>query len=1088
MTVSASYAPLEFSGNGSATEFGVTWPFFSGSLLVTLVAAGGAETVQAITTHYLVEGGTAVNGLPGTGTLTMLIAPATGETLRIERVTPKTQTATFTNNDAFPAKTVESALDRALLIGQETAYSVPDYDVFTSTVDGLVPASGGGTTTFLRADGTWSAGPQGPAGATGATGPTGPAGDTTAASAAAAAAAASAAAAAAAAEAAGITHFYDTKAAADAALAGLANLEVIEVLADESRGGFRTRYRKESGVYVFKLQLSSSAVFYVDSVVGSDSNDGLTPTSAKASLVAATALLSNGATLRIARGSRFFECWTGDSVSYIAVEAYGSGNRPIIDGTKEITGTWTADGSLWYNDVTLPEATTGSTADKASAWHIFVYDEAATGVYSRNDTARMTRIISGVSIAANKTSVTSTANSFTLHKTGSTVADPRNDNGTTFRVYIHARDGSNPNSNGRKVYITRQKTVAFLGYGWRISDIVFQRCGHKDMVNFGGASPVKADVIARCSFLDAGCHGVLAGGAEFRDCDAECAEDINDGNGGGGFHQFRDTVGVLTSRGFKIFNCRAKNFVYGIYSHGLDATAEHDTFDIDGFIAEDCVAAIAPGLTKRGIRARRISARNCNQVISYIVKEGVTIEDSEFFLTDFRASGGRVFIASTVETATPVALTLNNCLVTGINMLLQPPLSTIASSANFPTLILINSTLVGDSITDGGNAFWQQMNMNLTNAHVGKLYNGWGSDFWISGTVAADATSSIEATRSSQQDLLTLHAGVDSDVLTGTWRQVWEKTIALADLNFYSTSRVATYSGTPNGDGTADLTIDFNDLSGGRYIRVVDAYGSGSHYEGRVTSFGAGPGTPIKVTPAPISAFSSKVLHRGVLNHYVYRDAVTASISGDGTQLSVPDGAQFKVGMLIRVGSIVSGGASYGVRRITAKSSNVLTLDTACTWKNIKNNFTYKNIDGSGGGRDLPTVSVTWGFPLAMRTLSGDSTPGFSVALIEGGAALASLQTTSSTGTFDATATAITSYPALTPAGTDVTYNTMNPEAGYFSMGLYVAVGDVLTLTADADVSEHRIAFYADPDSSGLYVLDPKCAQAIRGTGYKGWR
>ena len=32
-----------------------------------------------------------------------------------------------------------------------------DLDIFTATVDGLVPASGGGTANYLRADGTWTA-------------------------------------------------------------------------------------------------------------------------------------------------------------------------------------------------------------------------------------------------------------------------------------------------------------------------------------------------------------------------------------------------------------------------------------------------------------------------------------------------------------------------------------------------------------------------------------------------------------------------------------------------------------------------------------------------------------------------------------------------------------------------------------------------------------------------------------------------------------------------------------------------------------------------------------------------------------------
>ncbi|NIV29431.1 MAG: hypothetical protein GWN58_07955, partial [Anaerolineae bacterium] len=54
-------------------------------LKVYLVAADGTETLQTITTHYTVTGG----GTPAaTGTVEMVTAPATGETLVILRVLP----------------------------------------------------------------------------------------------------------------------------------------------------------------------------------------------------------------------------------------------------------------------------------------------------------------------------------------------------------------------------------------------------------------------------------------------------------------------------------------------------------------------------------------------------------------------------------------------------------------------------------------------------------------------------------------------------------------------------------------------------------------------------------------------------------------------------------------------------------------------------------------------------------------------------------------------------------------------------------------------------------------------------------------
>ena len=64
------------------------------------------------------------------------------------------------------------------------------------------------------------------------------------------------AAATAAAEASGPAKFYDTKAAMDADVANIAANGIAEIFVDETRGGNRTRYRKESGVLVWKVDMT----------------------------------------------------------------------------------------------------------------------------------------------------------------------------------------------------------------------------------------------------------------------------------------------------------------------------------------------------------------------------------------------------------------------------------------------------------------------------------------------------------------------------------------------------------------------------------------------------------------------------------------------------------------------------------------------------------------------------------------------------------------------------------------------------------------------------------------------------------------
>lgn len=120
MTITTSYSPITSAGNGVATAIPVTWKFFDATdLVVTKIASTGVETVQTITTHYTVTGGEDSDGRPQTGTVTMVTAPAVGETIRITRSTSKLQESTWSESDAFPQATIESALDRLTMIAQE---------------------------------------------------------------------------------------------------------------------------------------------------------------------------------------------------------------------------------------------------------------------------------------------------------------------------------------------------------------------------------------------------------------------------------------------------------------------------------------------------------------------------------------------------------------------------------------------------------------------------------------------------------------------------------------------------------------------------------------------------------------------------------------------------------------------------------------------------------------------------------------------------------------------------------------------------------------------------------------------------------
>lgn len=116
MTVSSTTARVSYSGNGSTTAFAVSFYFLASShLKVTRRAANGTETVLVLNTDYTVTGA----GNPAGGTVTMTTAPATGQTLVIQRNVPLTQEVDYQPNDPFPAESHEQALDKLTMEAQQ---------------------------------------------------------------------------------------------------------------------------------------------------------------------------------------------------------------------------------------------------------------------------------------------------------------------------------------------------------------------------------------------------------------------------------------------------------------------------------------------------------------------------------------------------------------------------------------------------------------------------------------------------------------------------------------------------------------------------------------------------------------------------------------------------------------------------------------------------------------------------------------------------------------------------------------------------------------------------------------------------------
>ncbi|MCW3657851.1 glycosyl hydrolase family 28-related protein [Burkholderia cenocepacia] len=115
MTVNTSTQNVTYNGDGSTTAFPIPFYFLLNEDIQAAVVLDGIGTDLVFGTDFFVSGA----GVPGGGTLTMFVAPRTGSQLTIQRQVAITQQREYQQNDPFPAKTTEKALDKLTMICQQ---------------------------------------------------------------------------------------------------------------------------------------------------------------------------------------------------------------------------------------------------------------------------------------------------------------------------------------------------------------------------------------------------------------------------------------------------------------------------------------------------------------------------------------------------------------------------------------------------------------------------------------------------------------------------------------------------------------------------------------------------------------------------------------------------------------------------------------------------------------------------------------------------------------------------------------------------------------------------------------------------------
>lgn len=157
MTISTQIARAQYAGNGVTTSFAVPFEFLTATPpKVVYTDAAGLDTVWVLTTNYTLTGGGAQQ--PATGSITALVAPASGTKITLLRNEALTQAADYIPNDPFPAVAHEKALDRLSMqnqmINEKLGRSIGFKESSASADIKITDAPEGGKVLGYNADGT----------------------------------------------------------------------------------------------------------------------------------------------------------------------------------------------------------------------------------------------------------------------------------------------------------------------------------------------------------------------------------------------------------------------------------------------------------------------------------------------------------------------------------------------------------------------------------------------------------------------------------------------------------------------------------------------------------------------------------------------------------------------------------------------------------------------------------------------------------------------------------------------------------------------------------------------------------------------
>lgn len=317
--------------------------------------------------------------------------------------------------------------------------------------------------------------------------------------------------------------------------------------------------------------------YYVDSVGGSDSNDGLTPATAFATvekyLSETTDTAGRLTSVGFRRGQRHLPA-SNDYFSRAGKwGGYGSGHMPFFDCSQPITsGDIEPHGThsnVYVVEVThavalhFPGAPTASNGPHVGMW----LETSATGILGQY----LTPVFNAANVTAAEQFVKDNPGRCFVQKVGSSTMDVRSEtSGTVFRYVFQLADSSDPRSGGTMRYACYRAPRWAWTEGAEIEGLAFGRCTGKDGTSSLTTVPsgtVPLATFRNCVWVDPGCHAHV-GPSHWQSCYA-ISRTLSRSNGAGGWNTY---TGVFEPQAVTIYDSFISGFRHGIYCHGAGQT------------------------------------------------------------------------------------------------------------------------------------------------------------------------------------------------------------------------------------------------------------------------------------------------------------------------------------------------------------------------------------------------------------------------------------------------------------------------------------------------------------------------------------